>query len=115
MYCYATEINFNKLTEGGNASVFIADAATKLEAINKKKGTEVPNVEKCIKLVLAAALAYSMSKKEDCPIKDEDFLYSEAPAELFNALAQVILLYGEFYHILPEDQPKGKKGKQGKN
>lgn len=115
MYCYATEINYSNLTDGDNAATFIAEAAAQLDAIHKKASVQVPNVEKCIKLVLAAAIAYSMSKKEDCPIDDTDLLFSSDPAELFNALAQVILLYGEFYHILPEDQPKGKKGKQGKN
>ena len=115
MYCYGTEINYSNLTNGDNAATFIAEAAAQLDAINKKASVQVPNVEKCIKLVLAAALAYSMSKKEDCPIDDTDLLFSSDPKELFDALAQVILLYGAFYNLLPEDQPKGKKGKQGKN
>ena len=115
IYCYATEINFSNLTNGDNAATFIAEVAAQLDAINKKTSMQVPNVEKSIKLVLAAALAYSMSKDEQCPIADTDFLYSGDPKELFDALAQVILLYGAFYNLLPEDQPKGKKGKQGKN
>ena len=115
MYCYGTEINYSNLTNGNNAATFIAEAAAQLDALNKKTSMQVPNVEKCIKLVLAAALAYSMSKDEACPIEDKDLLFSSDPKELFEALAQVILLYGAFYNLLPEDQPKGKKGKQGKN
>ena len=115
MYSYGTEINFSNMTSGDNAATFIAEAAAQLDAINKKASVQVPNVEKCIKLVLAAALAYSTSKDEQCPIADTDLLFTSDPKELWEAMAQVILLYGAFYNLLPEDQPKGKKGAKGKN
>ena len=111
-YCYATEINFSNFT-GENASLFIPDATAKLEAMTKG-GTEMPDIKKCIYIILAAALAASDSKGEECVITDKDLLYTENPSELYEALAQVILLYGEFYKLIPSEQPK-KKGKPGKN
>ena len=115
-YCYATEINFAKLTDGENASVFIQETAKKLDALSKGDATAQPDIEKCIYLVLAAAIAYYRSKGEECPIKDEDLLFSDDPTELYTALAQIVLLYGSFYKLLPGDEPKTKgKGKAGKN
>ena len=113
-YCYGTEINFSKLTNGENINVFIPETAKKIDALSKGDVTAMPDVEKCICLVLAAAIAYYKSKGEECPITDDDFLFSDNPTELYEALSQVILLYGSFYHLIPSEQPK-KKGKKGKN
>ena len=115
-YCYATEINFAKLTDGGNASVFIHETAKKVDALSKGDATAQPDIEKCICLVLAAAIAYYKSKGEECPITDEDLLFSNSPTELYEAVGAVIMLYGSFYKLLPGDEPKTKgKGKAGKN
>ena len=47
---------------------------------------------------------------------DDDLLYTNDPTELYTALAQIVLLYGSFYKLLPGDEPKTKgKGKAGKN
>ena len=115
-YCYATEINFANYTNGENASVFIQETAKKIDALTKGDATAQPDIEKCIYLVLAAAIAYYRSKGEECPIKDEDLLFSNDPTELYTALAQIVLLYGSFYKLLPGDEPKTKeKGSKGKN
>jgi hypothetical protein len=115
-YCYATEINFAKLTDGENASVFIQETAKKLDALSKCDATAQPDIEKCIYLILAAAIAYYKSKGEECPITDEDLLFSNSPTELYEAAGAVILLYGSFYKLLPGDEPKTKgKGSKGKN
>lgn len=113
-YCYATEINYSNFTNGENASIFIQETAKKIDALTKGDATAQPDIEKCIYLILAAAIAYSKSKGEDCPITADDFLFSDNPNELYEALSHVILLYGSFYHLIPSEQPK-KKGKKGKN
>ena len=116
-YCYATEINFAKLTDGENASIFIQETAKKVDALSKGDATAQPDIEKCIYLILAAAIAYSKSIGEkEPPITDEDLLFSNSPTELYEAVGAVILLYGSFYKLLPGDKPKTKeKGKAGKN
>ena len=115
-YCYGTEINYANYTNGENASVFIQETAKKIDALTKGDATEQPDIEKCIYLILAAAIAYYKSKGEECPIKDEDLLFSDDPTELYTALAQIVLLYGSFYKLLPGDEPKTKgKGSKGKN
>ena len=115
-YCYATEINFSKLTNGENINVFIPETAKKIDALSKGDVTAMPDAEKCIYLVLAAAIAYYKSKGEECPIKDEDLLFSNSPTELYEAVGQVILLYGSFYKLMPGDEPKTKgEGSNGKN
>ena len=115
-YCYGTEINFSKLTNGENINVFIPETSKKIVALSKGDDTAMPDVEKCICLVLAAAIAYYKSKGEECPIMDDDLLYTSDPTELYTALAQIVLLYGSFYKLLPGDEPKTKgKGSKGKN
>ena len=118
-YCYGTEINFSKLTNGENINVFIPETAKKIDALSKGDATAMPDVEKCICLVLAAAIAYYKSKGEECPITDEDMLFSNSPTELYEAVSSVILLYGQFYKLLPSEAEQAAKeqeeGKQGKN
>lgn len=115
-YCYGTEINYANYTNGENASVFIQETAKKIDALTKGDATAQPDIEKCIYLILAAAIAYYKSKGEECPIKDEDLLFSDDPTELYTALAQIVLLYGSFYKLLPGDEPKKKgEGSKGKN
>jgi hypothetical protein len=114
-YCYATEINYAKYTNGENASVFIQETAKKIDALSKGDATAQPDVEKCIYLILAAAIAYSTSKGEEPPITADDLMFTEKPTELYEALGQVILLYGQFYDMTDEPQTKEQKGTKGKN
>ena len=116
-YCYGTEINYANYTNGENASVFIQETAKKIDALSKGDATAQPDIEKCIYLILAAAIAYSKSIGEkEPPITDEDLLFSNSPTELYEAVGSVILLYGSFYKLLPGDEPKTKgKGSKGKN
>lgn len=115
-YCFGTEINYSNFTNGENASVFIPETAVKLDALTKGDTKSLPDIEKCIYLILAAAIAYSKSKGEDCPITADDFLFSDNPTELYEAVGNVIMLYGSFYKLLPGDEPKTKgKGSKGKN
>ena len=116
-YCFATEINYTNLTDGDNSHRYIAEAATKLDAL-KKGGTEIPDVKKAIYLILSAALAYSSSKDEEMPLVDKDLMFAEDPTEIWTALGTVILLYGQFYHLIPaeaEKIKKSQKGSKGKN
>jgi len=116
-YCFATEINYSNLTDGDNAPRYIAESATKLDAL-KKGGTDIPDVKKAIYLILSAALAYYTSKDEEMPLVDKDLMFAENPTEIWTALGTVILLYGQFYHLIPSEAAnaaKEQEGKQGKN
>ena len=116
-YCFATEINYTNLTDGDNAPRYIAESATKLDAL-KKGGTDIPDVKKAIYLILSAALAYYTSKDEEMPLVDKDLMFAENPTEIWTALGTVILLYGQFYHLIPaeaEKIKKSQKGSKGKN
>lgn len=112
-YCFATEINYSKFTNGENASIFIPETTKKLDALTKGDITSMPDIEKCIYLILAAAIAYYQSKGEECPITADDIMFTPKSSELYEALGQVILLYGQFYNLVGE--PKPKKGSKGKN
>lgn len=118
-YCFATEINYSNLTKGDNVPRYISEAAAKMDAIRKGKGTEVPDVEKAIYLILAAELAYYGSKDQELPVVDKDLMYCESPTEIYTAWGTIILLYGQFYKLLPSEAEQAAKeqeeGKQGKN
>lgn len=117
-YCYATEINYAKYTNGENASIFIQETAKKIDALTKGDATAQPDVEKCIYLILAASIAYSMSIGEkEPPITADDLMFTNDPAELYTALSQIVLLYGAFYKLLPGDvkEQEQKEGDKGKN
>lgn len=116
-YCFATEINYTNLTDGDNAPRYIAEAANKLDAI-QKGSTEVPDVKKAIYLILSAALAYYTSKDEEMPLVDKELMFDGNPTEIWTALGTVILLYGQFYHLITaeaEAAAKEQKGSAGKN
>ena len=112
-YNFATEINFSKFTKGENASVFVQETAKKLDALTKGDSQSLPDIEKCIYLIIAAAIAYYKSKEEECPITADDLLFTEKPAELYEALGKVIILFGIFYDATGE--PKKEEGEKGKN
>ena len=116
-YCFATEINFANFTEGDNAPRFIADAATKMDALTKG-GTDTPDIRKAIYLILSAALAYYSSIDKELPIIDKDLMFCDDPSEIYTALGAVIILYGKFYKLIPSEAEKAKKsqkGSKGKN
>lgn len=117
-YCFATEINYTNLTKGDSVPRYISEAAAKMDAISKGKGTEVPDVEKAIYLILAAELAYYGSKGEEIPLVDSDLMYADNPTDIYTALGTIILLYGQFYKLIPseaEQAAKEQEGKEGKN
>ena len=114
-YCYATEIAYKGLS-GEDISSIIRDT---IAAINAKPAG-MPDVKRCIYLVLAAAMAYYQSKDEDepTPIEDTDLMNEATPIELGNALGTIINLWAKFYSIPagePEDKPAKGKGTKGKN
>ncbi|MBQ8938195.1 MAG: hypothetical protein IJ066_10870 [Bacteroidaceae bacterium] len=114
-YCYATEIAYKGLSGEDIASI-IQDT---IAAINAKPAG-MPDVKRCIYLVLAAAMAYYQSKGEDepTPIKDTDLMNEATPLELGTALGTIINLWAKFYNIPagePKDKPAKGKGKKGKN
>lgn len=111
-YCFATEINYTNLTDGDNAPRYITDAISKFDAI-KKGSNEMPDVEKAIYLILSSALAYYSSIDEQMPIADKDLMFSGNPTEIYEALGTVIILYGKFYHLIPEEAAKASKEQKG--
>jgi hypothetical protein len=117
LYGFATEINYAKFTKGDNIHTFVQETAKQLDALVKGKAQVLPDVEKCIYLILAAAIAYSTSKGEkEPPITADDLMFTNDPTELYTALAQIVLLYGAFYKLLPGDvKEQEQKGTKGKN
>lgn len=112
-YCYATEIAYKSLS-GEDIAAIIQDT---IAAVNTKPAG-MPDVKRCIYLVLAAAMAYYQSKDEDAPIKDTDLMNDATPLELGTALGTIINLWAKFYSIPagePEDKPSKGKGNKGKN
>ena len=109
-YCYATEIAYKKLS-GENITGIIQET---IESINAKP-PRMPDTERSIYLVLAAAMAYYDGKDEDPPIKDTDLMRETTPLELGTALGTIVNLWAQFYHIPtgePEDKPAKGKGKR---
>lgn len=106
-YCYATEIAYKDLAKQ-DINDFIVEVQ---EAYDNKK---LPDIKKAVYLILSSMMSYYQSIGEDSPIKDNDIMYGSTSAELVSALATVITLRTEFYHI-PEGEPEEKKGNEGKN
>ena len=112
-YCFATEIAYKKLS-GENITGIIQET---IEAFNAEP-PRMPDIERSIYLVLAAAMAYYDDKDEDAPIKDTDLMRKTSPLELGTALGTIINLRVKFYDIPkgePEEEPQKGKGKKGKN
>ena len=106
-YCYATEIVYKDF-----AKQDINDFLVEVKEANDNK--KLPDIKKAVYLILSSMMSYYQSIGEDSPIKDNDIMYGAASAELVNALATIITLRSEFYHI-PEGEPEEKKGNDGKN
>ena len=106
-YCYATEIVYKDLAKQ-DINDFLVEVQ---EAFNSDK---LPDIKKTVYLILSSMMSYYQSIGEDSPIKDNDIMYGSTSAELVIALAAVITLRKEFYHI-PDGEPEEKKGNDGKN
>ena len=105
-YCYATEISFKVLSDE-EVHDFINDA---MVAVNAQK---MPDVRKCIFLILSSITSYYDYKGEPAPIEDKDLMYNCEPDALGAALAVIIKMYMDFYHLSKEEAEKAKKGKKG--
>lgn len=96
-YCYATEIGF-KILAGEDISEFAKEV---LEAIQNKV---MPDTEKSIFLIIAAAQSYSESHEEKEQINSSDLMFKCSPEELATALGTIIVMKAEFYNL-----PKGEE------
>lgn len=96
-YCYATEIGF-KILAGEDISEFAKEV---LESIQNKV---MPDTEKSIFLIIAAAQAYSESHEEKEQINSSDLMFKCSPEELATALGTIIVMKAEFYNL-----PKGEE------
>ena len=98
-YCYATEIGF-KILAGEDISEFAKEV---LEAIQNKV---MPDTEKSIFLIIAAAQAYSESHEEKEQINSSDLMFKCSPEELATALGTIIVMKAEFYNLPKGEEPE---------
>ena len=98
-YCYATEIGF-KILAGEDISEFAKEV---LEAIQNKV---MPDTEKSIFLIIAAAQAYSESHEEKEQINSSDIMFKCSPEELATALGTIIVMKAEFYNLPKGEEPE---------
>ena len=98
-YCYATEIGF-KILVGEDISEFAKEV---LEAIQNKV---MPDTEKSIFLIIAAAQAYSESHEEKEQINSSDLMFKCSPEELATALGTIIVMKAEFYNLPKGEEPE---------
>ena len=98
-YCYATEIGF-KILAGEDISEFAKEV---LESIQNKV---MPDTEKSIFLIIAAAQAYSESHEEKEQINSSDLMFKCSPEELATALGTIIVMKAEFYKLPKGEEPE---------
>ena len=98
-YCYATEIGF-KILAGEDISEFAKEV---LESIQNKV---MPDTEKSIFLIIAAAQAYSESHEEKEQINSSDLMFKCSPEELATALGTIIVMKAEFYNLPKGEEPE---------
>lgn len=104
-YCYATEIIFSDLT-GKDFAAFMRTSSDNL-ALDPK------NV---LYAIIAAAMAYSESAGESCPISDKQIMFEATNEEVAAALKAVLDMFVEWYHLpVTEEKAAKKKGTKGKN
>ena len=111
-YCFATEIGY-RANADEDIETFITEV---VEMFTNQQA--VPDRQKCIYLIYASILAYYQSRKEDTPISAEDMMYNMGATEMGLALATILQLRGEFYHVPkgePKDKPKEGDDKETKN
>ena len=111
-YCYATEVSFRILAEE-DIHAFLQEATVKVQQ------QQMPDIKKCILLILACLSAYYESKGEPLPLEDKDLMYNCEVDEMGTAIGTCIKLYMEFYHLPGTEAAKAKaeaqKGSKGKN
>lgn len=110
-YCYATEINFNVLTDE-NVLDFISQAVI---AIQNERPEEL-NQRKTLYLIFASLTAYYEYNALEAPITDKDLLFDASANDVAMALLTIITMYNEFYKVSsgePKDkEPNKKRGKK---
>lgn len=108
-YCYATEVAFKKLS-GQDVGDFMDEVSA---SITKNR---MPDIDKTIFLVLAAAMAYYNAHDAESPVKDTEIMNEATPTELGTALGKVIALRQSFYDIpAGEDDTEDDGGYDTKN
>ena len=105
-YCYGTEISYKMLADE-DINDFVQEVIAALNAEPQR----MPDIKKSVLLIIAAAMAYTESKGEKCPVSDKDLMYQATPDELGTALGTVIALRMEFYHV-PTDEAEAAKKEQ---
>lgn len=102
-YSFATEIIYKGYT-AEDVSAYINEAVTCMDSETPR----MPDVKKSICLILAAAIAYAQSINQDADIKDTDLMNDATPKELATAIAEIIMLWRQFYTL-----PLGEKKEKG--
>lgn len=109
-YCYGTEISYKMLSDE-DINDFVQEVLAALNAEPQR----MPDVKKIVLLIIAAAMAYTESKGEKCPVSDKDLMYHATPDELGTALGTVIALRMEFYHVPTDEAEAAQKEDEPKN
>jgi hypothetical protein len=91
-YCYATEIAYKTLADE-DVSDFRRELAEKVN-----EGA-MPDVRRCIYLIISAMQSYYEMTGEEPPIKDRDLMYEATPEDIGLGIGTVVGLQADFYHI----------------
>lgn len=101
-YCYATEIGYKNRSDE-DITDFTAEA---IEAIRQNK---MPDINKSIRLVLSALIAYSDFTGTEPPVTGKQLMYQLSPKDLGLSIGTILGLRSQFYHVPggePEDKSK---------
>ena len=98
-YCYATEIAYKTLADED-----IIDF--RRELAEKVNGDVMPDVRRCIYLILSAMQSYYEMTGAEPPIKDRDLMYKATPEDIGLGIGTVLGLQEEFYHISKSEAEK---------
>lgn len=116
-YNFATEIAFFDLTDKDFSFFFGAIAAAlqgkEANAVNVTAAVVSVSPKMRIMAILSAIMSYYQSVEQEPPITDRELMENASPEELFTALAAVIQLHNEWYH-LPTGESVDKPAKRGK-
>lgn len=107
-YCYATEINYKNKSKEDILGIIREIVDTFREQKN------MPDVQKSIWLILAAAKAYYDSQNKQMPIDEEMMKNEVTPDELGTALAIIFGLRAEF-HMIPDEQEEEEQKQEDEN
>lgn len=98
-YCYATEIAYKTLADEDIINF-------RREVAEKVNEDAMPDVRRCIYLILSAMQSYYEMTGEDSPIKDRDLMYKATPEDIGLGIGTVLGLQEEFYHISKSEAEK---------